>query len=121
MSPLRMYLHFFPYFNHSHTFLHGRSELLPSLDNSTNGDSGDLNSSVFELSHSPSQRWRDNIPIRYYRFLENKGEITPHHEGADESWSWSTFLSYAGPGFLVAIAYLDPGNLEANLQVRLQE
>jgi Mn2+/Fe2+ NRAMP family transporter len=39
------------------------------------------------------------------------------HEGADESWSWATFFSYAGPGFLVAIAYLDPGNLEANLQV----
>ena len=32
-------------------------------------------------------------------------------------WSWRTFFSYCGPGFLVAIAYLDPGNLEANLQV----
>ena len=26
--------------------------------------------------------------------------------------------SYTGPGFLMSIAYLDPGNLEADLQVR---
>ena len=94
-----------------------RAEQLPTLDDSTDHGSGELNRSVFELSHSPSQQWRDNIPIRYYRFLDNKGEIIQTHEGADESWSWTTFFSYAGPGFLVAIAYLDPGNLEANLQV----
>jgi hypothetical protein len=95
---------------------------LSTLDTSTDStsSSSDWNSSVFQLSHAPSQQWRDNIPIRYYRFLDNKGEIKPHHEGADESWSWATFFSYAGPGFLVAIAYLDPGNLEANLQVILQ-
>ena len=88
-----------------------------TLDDSLDGDSQELTTSVFELSHTPSQQWRDNIPIRYYRFLDNKGEVTPTHEDADESWSWATFFSYAGPGFLVAIAYLDPGNLEANLQV----
>ncbi|KAK4276712.1 hypothetical protein QN277_014830 [Acacia crassicarpa] len=29
---------------------------------------------------------------------------------------WRDFLSYVGPGFLVSMAYLDPGNLETDLQ-----
>ncbi|XP_068642071.1 metal transporter Nramp7.2-like [Aristolochia californica] len=29
---------------------------------------------------------------------------------------WREFLSYLGPGFLVCLAYLDPGNLETDLQ-----
>lgn len=31
---------------------------------------------------------------------------------------WPTLAAYVGPGFLVCIAYLDPGNLEADLQVK---
>eukprot|EP00607_Mallomonas_marina_P010054 CAMPEP_0182419720 /NCGR_PEP_ID=MMETSP1167-20130531/4108_1 /TAXON_ID=2988 /ORGANISM="Mallomonas Sp, Strain CCMP3275" /LENGTH=432 /DNA_ID=CAMNT_0024594783 /DNA_START=126 /DNA_END=1421 /DNA_ORIENTATION=- len=48
--------------------------------------------------------------------LDNYGEINPRHEPDDVNWSWMTFWSYTGPGFLIAIAYLDPGNLEADLQ-----
>lgn len=33
------------------------------------------------------------------------------------AFSFRTLLSYTGPGFLMCIAYLDPGNLEADLQV----
>ncbi|XP_075649972.1 metal transporter Nramp7.2-like [Castanea sativa] len=29
---------------------------------------------------------------------------------------WRKFLTYVGPGFLVSIAYIDPGNLETDLQ-----
>ncbi|XP_077231674.1 metal transporter Nramp7.2-like [Tasmannia lanceolata] len=29
---------------------------------------------------------------------------------------WRNFLSYIGPGFLVSMAYIDPGNLETDLQ-----
>lgn len=29
---------------------------------------------------------------------------------------WRNFLSFVGPGFLVSLAYLDPGNLETDLQ-----
>ncbi|EYU32513.1 hypothetical protein ABFS82_03G096300 [Erythranthe guttata] len=29
---------------------------------------------------------------------------------------WRNFLPYVGPGFLVSLAYLDPGNLETDLQ-----
>lgn len=31
-------------------------------------------------------------------------------------WSWKKFWAYAGPGWLMSIAYLDPGNIEADLQ-----
>ncbi|KAL3664857.1 hypothetical protein V7S43_010035 [Phytophthora oleae] len=31
-------------------------------------------------------------------------------------FSWSVFWSYTGPGWLMSMAYLDPGNLEADLQ-----
>nr|GEX72020.1 metal transporter Nramp5-like [Tanacetum cinerariifolium] len=29
---------------------------------------------------------------------------------------WKSFLSFVGPGFLVSLAYLDPGNMETDLQ-----
>ncbi|XP_057415179.1 metal transporter Nramp7.2-like [Lotus japonicus] len=30
--------------------------------------------------------------------------------------AWRKFLTYVGPGFLVSLAYLDPGNMETDLQ-----
>ncbi|XP_020536868.2 metal transporter Nramp5 [Jatropha curcas] len=43
-----------------------------------------------------------------------------HHHQKDPNthqkpW-WRNFLSYVGPGFLVSLAYLDPGNLETDMQ-----
>eukprot|EP00624_Nannochloropsis_granulata_P007198 evm.model.NODE_6798_length_1726_cov_32.061413.1 len=45
-------------------------------------------------------------------------EVGPggHRVGAP-CFSFRTLMSYTGPGFLMCIAYLDPGNLEADLQV----
>ncbi|XP_022748852.1 metal transporter Nramp5-like [Durio zibethinus] len=34
----------------------------------------------------------------------------------DQKPGWRKFLSFVGPGFLVSIAYLDPGNMETDLQ-----
>ncbi|XP_020248799.1 metal transporter Nramp5-like isoform X2 [Asparagus officinalis] len=34
----------------------------------------------------------------------------------DKEPSWRKFLAHIGPGFLVSLAYLDPGNLETDLQ-----
>ncbi|PWA57181.1 metal transporter NRAT1 [Artemisia annua] len=34
----------------------------------------------------------------------------------DEKSGWRNFLSFVGPGFLVSLAYLDPGNMETDLQ-----
>ncbi|KAG6786133.1 hypothetical protein POTOM_007727 [Populus tomentosa] len=35
---------------------------------------------------------------------------------AQQKPGWRKFLPYVGPGFLVSLAYLDPGNLETDLQ-----
>ncbi|KAJ9567869.1 hypothetical protein OSB04_003835 [Centaurea solstitialis] len=34
----------------------------------------------------------------------------------DQKPGWRSFLSFVGPGFLVSLAYLDPGNMETDLQ-----
>lgn len=34
----------------------------------------------------------------------------------DQRPGWRKFLSHVGPGFLVSLAYLDPGNMETDLQ-----
>ncbi|XP_057795709.1 metal transporter Nramp7.2-like isoform X2 [Salvia miltiorrhiza] len=34
----------------------------------------------------------------------------------DQKPGWKNFLKHVGPGFLVSLAYLDPGNLETDLQ-----
>ncbi|RZC06984.1 Metal transporter Nramp5 isoform C [Glycine soja] len=44
---------------------------------------------------------------------------TPSHHDASSNHQkpgWKKFLSYVGPGFLVSLAYLDPGNMETDLQ-----
>ena len=36
-------------------------------------------------------------------------------------FSWRMLWMFTGPGWLMSIAYLDPGNIEADLQVSRQE
>ncbi|KAJ8773391.1 hypothetical protein K2173_028568 [Erythroxylum novogranatense] len=38
------------------------------------------------------------------------------HPPSIDKPGWKKFLSYVGPGFLVSLGYLDPGNLETDLQ-----
>ncbi|KAL5704447.1 hypothetical protein ACHQM5_022877 [Ranunculus cassubicifolius] len=38
------------------------------------------------------------------------------HLEEDQKPGWRKFLYFVGPGFLVSLAYLDPGNLETDLQ-----
>ncbi|XAR62828.1 hypothetical protein NMG60_11017718 [Bertholletia excelsa] len=42
--------------------------------------------------------------------------INNHEEQHARKPGWRQFLSFVGPGFLVSLAYLDPGNLETDLQ-----
>ncbi|KAE9608965.1 putative NRAMP family protein [Lupinus albus] len=50
--------------------------------------------------------------------------VTPpnnlHHDASSnpqkQEPGWRKFMAYVGPGFLVSLAYLDPGNLETDLQ-----
>jgi len=44
------------------------------------------------------------------------GSINDAEEHAHVKFSWRTLWAYTGPGFLMSIAYLDPGNLESDLQ-----
>jgi hypothetical protein len=37
-------------------------------------------------------------------------------DGDDGSWSWRKFAGFVGPGFLMCIGYIDPGNFESDLQ-----
>ncbi|CAL5333220.1 unnamed protein product [Camellia sinensis] len=39
-----------------------------------------------------------------------------HEEQKHRKPGWKKFLSFVGPGFLVSLAYIDPGNLETDLQ-----
>ncbi|KAL3659197.1 Manganese transporter smf2 [Phytophthora oleae] len=39
---------------------------------------------------------------------------TPDEEHA--TFRWRTLWAYTGPGWLMSIAYVDPGNLESDLQ-----
>lgn len=40
----------------------------------------------------------------------------PIEDGRNGKFSWKKLWAYAGPGWLMSIAYLDPGNLESDLQ-----
>jgi natural resistance-associated macrophage protein len=37
-------------------------------------------------------------------------------EHEDRKFSWKKLWAYTGPGLLMSIAYLDPGNIESDLQ-----
>jgi len=46
--------------------------------------------------------------------FEEKVHVLPEDSG--HHFSWSVFVSYTGPGWLMSVAYLDPGNIESDLQ-----
>merc|ERR1719410_3206847 len=37
-------------------------------------------------------------------------------QGVDTPWTWWGFMRYFGPGWLMCIAYVDPGNYQADIQ-----
>jgi hypothetical protein len=51
----------------------------------------------------------------------HKVHIPDSAGGPDEErspwFSWRLFWAYTGPGWLMSVAYLDPGNIESDLQV----
>ncbi|GLT84957.1 hypothetical protein SLE2022_031630 [Rubroshorea leprosula] len=57
-----------------------------------------------------------------HSFTSNNGSKRfDHHDQynpneIDQKPGWRKFLSYVGPGFLVSMAYIDPGNMETDLQ-----
>ncbi|XP_061970416.1 metal transporter Nramp7.2-like [Populus nigra] len=69
-----------------------------TLPASWNGSSNRIASVNVEGQPQP---WVDDLDLE-----------DPNHQKP----GWRNFLSYVGPGFLVSLAYLDPGNLETDLQ-----
>lgn len=55
----------------------------------------------------------DNAGKRTYHMEEGKVEV-PDKE--TEAFSFKKLWAFTGPGFLMSIAYLDPGNIESDLQ-----
>ncbi|XP_028757574.1 metal transporter Nramp5-like isoform X2 [Neltuma alba] len=68
------------------------------------------------------QREQDSeaaMPSRAVEVVSNRIAPAPHVDDGFSSHKkprWRDFLSHVGPGFLVSMAYLDPGNLETDLQ-----
>ncbi|KAI8372138.1 natural resistance-associated macrophage protein-domain-containing protein [Blakeslea trispora] len=48
--------------------------------------------------------------------IDIKGQVSIEQEDFDNGFSFKKLMRYTGPGWLMAIAYLDPGNLESDLQ-----
>ncbi|XP_017243780.1 metal transporter Nramp6.1 [Daucus carota subsp. sativus] len=42
--------------------------------------------------------------------------MDPEAQKSQKKPGWMNFFAYVGPGFLVSLAYLDPGNLETDMQ-----
>lgn len=86
-------------------------------------EGGDPDATV-EVVHEEEEAQVSTSPIMVCKefcscpMLLQLGLRPPHCALQQQKWfSWRTLLSYTGPGFLMCIAYLDPGNLEADLQV----
>ncbi|KAI7857412.1 natural resistance-associated macrophage protein-domain-containing protein [Circinella umbellata] len=59
-------------------------------------------------TNNENDKWNVEIDV--------KGQIDTGPTDENGKFSWSKLLHYTGPGWLMSIAYLDPGNLESDLQ-----
>ncbi|XP_076931262.1 metal transporter Nramp7.2-like [Bidens hawaiensis] len=48
--------------------------------------------------------------------IPNTKDYDQKHMNNEQKPGWKKFISFVGPGFLVSLAYLDPGNMETDLQ-----
>lgn len=63
----------------------------------------------------------ENVGFDEWDYVESlsatRGEVVaPDEAPSTKYFSWRTLWAYAGPGWLMSIAYVDPGNLESDLQ-----
>ncbi|KAI3505086.1 hypothetical protein L1887_26981 [Cichorium endivia] len=68
------------------------------------------------LQHEPRVTGGSNrVSAVDLSFMDSNGHDNKdmHH---DQKPGWKKFFSFVGPGFLVSLAYLDPGNMETDLQ-----
>jgi len=70
------------------------------------------------IYHHYDKKTRHRRISRHYTGYETtRGQyVELDYDGGNEWFSWRKFWTYTGPGWLMSIAYLDPGNLESDLQ-----
>ena len=78
---------------------------------SRNENGRDVGSNVFEQDYS------DDEDVDK---LNANADVQVDLGDANDSFDWKTFWKFVGPGFLMCIAYVDPGNFESDLQAGLQ-
>ncbi|KAI8088376.1 natural resistance-associated macrophage protein-domain-containing protein [Thamnidium elegans] len=68
------------------------------------------------LSHGQNANYKSlDSSYEWNVEVDMKGQVDTGDSTADK-FSFSKLMQYTGPGWLMAIAYLDPGNLESDLQ-----
>ncbi|KAK7093057.1 metal transporter nramp1 homolog [Littorina saxatilis] len=110
-----------------------------NANNSTSGSRGE-GDTLLDNEHSPPPLVSPDHRPSYGTRLEVPGHLrTPYSDSrsdigedgcdfdikpdsvhvprvTDHAFSWRRLWSFTGPGFLMSIAYLDPGNIESDLQ-----
>ncbi|KAL7195920.1 hypothetical protein ACSBR1_036030 [Camellia fascicularis] len=71
-----------------------------------------MGSEQLQFIASTGNRSHSNEPL-----IEN---VEPDQIVVPNKKSWRNLFTYISPGFLVSIAYIDPGNFETNLQAGAQ-
>jgi len=70
-----------------------------------------------ESEHTaPTTAVDDNVPVQSNQTYFADELIEIPNLGEESSFSFRTLWAFTGPGFLMSIAYLDPGNIESDLQ-----
>ncbi|KAL6638966.1 hypothetical protein ACP70R_022696 [Stipagrostis hirtigluma subsp. patula] len=64
---------------------------------------------IERATHGDDRSRRDNAAQEDSTKLEGKEQLIKEP-------AWKRFLTHVGPGFMVSLAYLDPGNLETDMQ-----
>ena len=54
--------------------------------------------------------------VRLMQTLSNSAFMYNQDDNTKYKFSWRRLWAFTGPGFLMSIAYLDPGNIESDLQ-----
>ncbi|KAL4442469.1 hypothetical protein ABPG77_005053 [Micractinium sp. CCAP 211/92] len=95
------------------TLSHARSGLLDGLRSKTDGRKVTSSEPAGDEDEDGSSRSCE---------AGQAGPPAAAAESADDTpkWSWRGFAAFCGPGLLMSVAYLDPGNLEADIQAGAQ-
>ena len=97
-----------------------RTKILPTFDGLRVLNERDAQASLVRIPDlpSPSSRTRKGLQGLPTVVDEKVASGGGDEDDNDEppAFSWSLFFAYTGPGWLMSIAYVDPGNLESDLQ-----